>query len=81
MPCKNTCLLVKQHLVLMQCLTRHLQQASVSMQTQREMSDESQPHAHADRQEGREIRDGKRGKRQSGKKRKGEQQERKRNIK
>lgn len=53
-----------------QWLSRHLQQAgvtsvphpSVSMQTRGEMSGESQPHAHADRQEDRERRDGKRGK-------------------
>lgn len=73
----------------MQCLSRHLQQASVasaphpsvSMQTQGEMSDESQPHAYSDRREGGERRDGKRGKRQSGKKIKEGQQERRRNIK
>jgi len=35
------------------------------MQTQGEMSDDSQPHAHADRQEGRERRDGKKRKRRA----------------
>ncbi len=40
--------------------------SSVSMQTQEEMSDDSQPHAHADRQEGRE-----RGKHREGKREKG----------
>ena len=67
MPCKDILFMTVGRAAL-QCLSRHLQQQAsvtptphpgVSMQTQGEMSNESQLHAHADRQEGRERRDGK----------------------